>query len=793
MRAAWRCARLEARRERGAHLAFALLVAVVGTTVLTFVAGAHRTGTAFDRFLGYSNPADAFVLIGPSDQAHLDQLAALPEVERLGVIYQMALLADTGDTMVPFAAELDDTVGTELGRPLVIQGRLPAHDAVDEVALSGVQSEVLGVDLGDTLTLPSMTPEQMEVMRSDGDPGAPDGPTVSLKVVGITRSQDDVAHTSDDPGVVILPPGFYEEYREQIGTFVGFLAAADVRPGTDIETFAADVQAVYGDTTQTQLLPTGTVDAPLRSSLRVLTAGLLVFAGVVALAGAVALALATGRQIGAKVEADAVRRDIGMTRGARVATLALPLAGTTLAGLAIAVLAAIALSGRFPVGIARQLEPDPGTTVDVAVLALAATAQLVLLIVLAVISAARLVAKAGDPVRGTLASSRSRSMASLAATIGLGPAAVTGVRMATEPGRGRRATPVRPAVLGAFVAVAGMVAALVYGASLDELVVDPHQWGWSWDVSVEPTDHAAAVLERREDDIDATADAYYFNATIGTQAVSALGLRSTKGSIEPVVVAGRPPNGPDEVVLGADTLARDGLAIGDTVVAQSSAGPRRLRIVGQGVFPNVGDTHPLADGAALTFEGAQQLDDPDDGDGVQRVVVRWSDGVDVAAANASLGGDPEAEETPSTPRLPVEVRRLTQVDRLPDLLAGFLLLLAVMAVAHASIASSKRRRADLGMLATLGFVPRQLRAVLGWQAMTIGVIGVVLGVPAGIVLGRLTWSATAAGLGVADDLVLPAVDLVAAGLGVLALLAVVGLVVGARAGRRHPAEALRAE
>lgn len=793
MRAAWRCARLEARRERGAHVAFALLVAVVGTTVLTFAAGAHRTGTAFDRFLDYSNPADAFVLIGPSDQAHLDQVAALPEVEQLGVLYQMALLPDTGDTMVPFAAELDDTVGTDIGRPLVIEGRLPAGDATDEVALSGVQSEVLGVDFGDTLTLPSMTPEQMDVMRSNGDPGAPDGPTVSLHVVGITRSQDDVAHTSDDPGVVVLPPGFYEEYHDQIGTFVGFLAGADLRPGTDVDAFAGDVQAVYGDTTQTQLLPTGTLDAPLRSSLRVLTVGLLVFAGVVALAGAVALALAMGRQIGAKVEADAVRREIGMTRGSRVATLVLPLAGTTVAGLVVAVLAAIALSDRFPVGIARQLEPDPGTTVDIAVLALTVTALLVLLIVLALTSAARLVAKAGDPVRGTLVSSRSRSMASLTAAIGLGPAAVTGVRLATEPGRGRRATPVRPAMLGAFVAVAGLVAALVYGSSLDQLVVDPHQWGWSWDVSVEPTDHAAAVLADHEDDIDATADAYYFNATIGTQAVAALGLRSTNGSIEPVVIAGRAPNGPDEVVLGADTLARDGLAIGDTVTAQSPTGPKRLRIVGRGVFPNVGDTHPLADGAALTFEGAQQLDNPANGDGVRRVIVRWADGVDVAAANASLGGDPEAEETPSTPRLPVEVRRLTQVDRLPDLLAGFLLLLAVMAVAHASIASSKRRRADLGMLATLGFLSRQLRAVLGWQAMTIGAIGVVLGVPTGIVIGRLAWSTTATSLGVSDDIVVPALDLVLTGLGVLALLATIGLVTGTRVGRQHPARALRAE
>lgn len=248
------------------------------------------------------------------------------------------------------------------------------------------------------------------------------------------------------------------------------------------------------------------------------------------------------------------------------------------------------------------------------------------------------------------------------------------------------------------------------------------------------------------------------------------------------------------MVLGADTLDRDDLAIGDTVTAESPDGPVELRIVSQGVFPSIGDRVPLADGAALTLEGIERLDNPDDVDGVRRIVVRWADGVDVDAANEALaeaaaGGD----EPASLPRLPTEVERLTQVDCLPNLLAAFMVLLAVLAVGHATLTSTSRRRAELGVLAVIGFVRRQIRSTLGWQSTTLALIGLALGVPAGIIVGRLAWSATAAGLGVAEENVVPWREMLTAAAVILVLLTALGLLAGARAGRRHPAQALRAE
>ena len=53
--------------------------------------------------------------------------------------------------------------------------------------------------------------------------------------------------------------------------------------------------------------------------------------------------------------------------------------------------------------------------------------------------------------------------------------------MAFEPGHGRTAVPVRSALVGTTVAVAAVVAALVFGTSLIGLVSTPHRYGQNWD------------------------------------------------------------------------------------------------------------------------------------------------------------------------------------------------------------------------------------------------------------------------------------------------------------------------
>ena len=70
--------------------------------------------------------------------------------------------------------------------------------------------------------------------------------------------------------------------------------------------------------------------------------------------------------------------------------------------------------------------------------------------------------------------------------------------------------------------------------------------------------------------------------------VPAVGIDSLKGSLFPTMVTGRRPTRPDEVALGAGTMRQLGTRIGGWVTLSSSAGPRRMKVVGEAVFPSFG-------------------------------------------------------------------------------------------------------------------------------------------------------------------------------------------------------------
>ena len=54
----------------------------------------------------------------------------------------------------------------------------------------------------------------------------------------------------------------------------------------------------------------------------------------------------------------------------------------------------------------------------------------------------------------------------------------------------------------------------------------------------------------------------------------------------------------------------------------------------------------------------------------------------------------------------------------------------------------------MGLLKALGFVSRQVGATVYWQATTVTLVGLVVGVPVGIALGRVIWRAFALNVGV---------------------------------------------
>jgi ABC-type lipoprotein release transport system permease subunit len=85
------------------------------------------------------------------------------------------------------------------------------------------------------------------------------------------------------------------------------------------------------------------------------------------------------------------------------------------------------------------------------------------------------------------------------------------------------------------------------------------------------------------------------------------------------------------------------------------------------------------------------------------------------------------------------VAELRQVQQLPVFLAAFLALLALGAVGHALATAVRRRRHDVAVLRAMGLTRRQCRGLVVTQATLLASIGLLIGVPLGMALGRTVW------------------------------------------------------
>jgi ABC-type antimicrobial peptide transport system permease subunit len=77
----------------------------------------------------------------------------------------------------------------------------------------------------------------------------------------------------------------------------------------------------------------------------------------------------------------------------------------------------------------------------------------------------------------------------------------------------------------------------------------------------------------------------------------------------------------------------------------------------------------------------------------------------------------------------------------PVLLAAGLVAGAALSLGLALGAAVRRHRRELAVLAALGFTSRDVGRTVVWQATTTMLVGLVIGVPVGIVVGRRLWSA----------------------------------------------------
>ncbi|MEO8696417.1 MAG: FtsX-like permease family protein, partial [Acidimicrobiales bacterium] len=763
--------------------------------VLAAGAGARRTATALERFRETSLSADVELATAQPTSEQLDALRRVDGVAAVAVLSARGVQIPTVPDLQSIGAVVDDQFGVTIDRDRIVAGRAPDPSVADEIALGEGLATLLHLGVGDHLDAASYTPDQIEaILGGTADAGAFAGPTVRLQIVGISRRPLDLGFTGAAGGLLVLTPAFEREYADTVGQF-GARVRIRVHDGADVAAVEAAARAIFGDAVfVNRRLADETEGA--RDATDLLTLAMWLFAAIAAIAGAVAIGFVLTREISLASRDHSTLRALGFTRRERVATTAPVALIAGGAGALLAVLGAVAISPLLPFGVARRADPDVGVHADWVVIALGTVGSLLIIALVALVVAWR--ASSLVPQGRWVSPTRARSsrVGDGIAGAGLPPTVANGVRMALEPSNGGTALPVRSAWVAAVFGIASVTAVLVFAASLGHLVATPKLYGWTWDFKT--LDYTSNTPCGADDygltqvaGISAAAEVCYYVLAVDGRPAPGLAFTPLSGEpIGPEVMAGRAPRDDDEVALGSTTLQKLGKHIGDMVNVHGRFTDREYEIVGRVAFPTLGQAQPLADGVALTGAGLAPIFD-------QNIFSRYfvgnfADDSDRSTVERDIASIPQLT-APTGPTLPSEIDRLRQINWFPASLAALIGALAFYAVGYALITSVRRRRRELAILKTLGFSRRQVRATVAWQATALATIGVIGGIPVGLLIGVQVWQRVAHSLGVESVLRVPTLLVLAQIPIALVLVNLVAFFPARSAARTLPSEALRSE
>ena len=165
-------ARAAMRRQWRSLVVITLLIGIAGAVVLTAAAGARRTSTSLERFQRYSRSGDVELDLSAATPRQLAALRANPAVKAIGVLHQFTVNFPNG-SLVPLAAAVDETFGTVVDRPRVIEGRLPRPTSVHELAVGETLASQLHLGVGDNVTFDSSSIAQAKIGATGANPARP--------------------------------------------------------------------------------------------------------------------------------------------------------------------------------------------------------------------------------------------------------------------------------------------------------------------------------------------------------------------------------------------------------------------------------------------------------------------------------------------------------------------------------------------------------------------------------------------------------------------------------------------
>ena len=760
------------RRRWARTLAVTSIVAAVCSIVITIAAGAHRTATAPDRYTSASTlTADGIVTQEKGGRPQTNEVAALPGVAAIdGVTFVFGGIAG------PRADELSNVL-LFTGSPravgaALVSGRLAAPDNEHEFVATQSFFDEAHASLGDSFDFAALSQDQAD---KNGFTGEPQGPRFAATLVGVV---DGPGKLDDSTPLIVVSPALLDE--PDLGIKVTMMAV-DLRPGVDLSQFRAQLDTLP-DGAGLSLRAAALISDEVRRAVQTQARGLW----LLALATAIAAVAALGQLITRQVRPTRAERErltaVGFTNTQVIAEAMgqamVPITLGALLGAAVAV----APSGVFPTGFVRVIEPSPGLLVDWEVLAGGAVVFIVALALWTLVS----LTLTGSTVRSALPSPTVEAVASRTAS----PAAATGMRLAFgnfADGRGSA----RGAMIGVILTVAGVTAAITFGASLDRLVDEPFRYGSYYDVAL--GGNGAEQLpdgftERIDANPDVTSLTRYTDdfARVGELNLPILGMDVISGDGTPTVLSGRIPVSNDEIALGRVSARAIGVDVGDAVTIVGDTDSAVFRVSGLVVMPGFGSNDGLGVGGVVTTSGLARIDDAAP---PTILAVQLSSSVaEFATSVPELGGVP-----PDSTYVPAAIVNVSRIRAIPFALAAVLAALTLLTVGHVMVTSTRGSRRELAILRSLGAGVGWISRAVHWHATLFTLVCATVGIPLGVITGRLVWIAFAQNMGAIDGALVPVAALGVGVLTIVALANVTAAIPARRARRVRPAQLLRTE
>ena len=840
IRVSWYHFRAAFHQRWSGYLTVILLIGLVGGVAMGAVAAARRTQSAFPAYLAASRASDLqFQSYSSQSVASLEyltkELEHLPQVTRVAIAPTLFVIPlGANGKSLPNSVNSDEitTIGSVGGefftqdRVAVVAGRMANPRSTREMVATAETAKLADWHLGETVSMGAFTVAQ----NNSGVNPATAEPALkfSAKLVGLVVFSDQVASDDIDR---------YSTYQLLTPALTWRLQTAATYPlyGLRLRGGSRDVAAVEREIIR--LVPKGTpyafhvtsvTEGQVERSSKPEAIALGVFGAIAALAALLIAGQAISRALWADGEDLNVLRALGADPLTVTCDAVFGLLGAVVLGATLAVVLAVALSPLAPLGPARQVDRTPGFALDWTVLgvgfAVLAVGLSALTVALAHLRAARRrIGQGFEPVQ------RGSAVVNAAARYGLPAPAVAGLRFSLEAGHGRSAVPVRSVPVGSVLAVTVVVATVTFASGLNTLVSHPALYGWNWNFAIEPEggDNVPPVvghLLNHDPDVAAWTGFNYADVQIDGQTVPAL-ADGTQAALSPPILSGHAIQAKNQIILGAATLAALHKKIGQSVVVSYGSPkdapiyqpPTHLVVVGTATMPAIGTAgtlHPSMGTGALFSDAvfvpalARALVNADPNlNGPAIDVVRIRSGVTTTAAlsslhriadavNKAVANDPQAYGDSFVVlgvQRPAEIANYQSTGASPGILAAGLAVGAVVALGLTLGASVRRRRRDIALLKTLGFTSRQLAVAVAWQASVAAIVGIILGVPVGIALGRWLWDLFARSIYAVPLPTVPALEVVLVALGALVLANLVAAVPGQMAARTPTALILRAE